>query len=335
MPLPAECWIRYFRPAPSVRALARSFRTTRNWWYRGPDLRLALPAGLLVLLLDELGVVLQDVGEARGGEDVFPEVVGLEAVLSQALRRVAGAVVPALVERQEPRRLALEVGAEVHLLLVHREVRHAAPQLEEFLPGLAVPLVLLDGVFDGLLGEAVLQLEGGQGQAVDEQRQVEGAPGLVVAVVELPGDAEAVRGVLLHGLRVVRRRRAVEQLDVVPLVLEAVPQHVDGAVLADLPLEPGQELAPGRAVGLQLEGLGDLRLSGHEEAPELHQVYAVARVVVPRATQQPPRAAGHRSRSLRRLVLRHQGLRAAGHGADDGGFEAVFAGVGGTLPRLS
>ena len=120
---------------------------------------------------------------------LLPEVVGLEAV---RVGRVAGAVVPALVERQEPGRLALQVRAEPHLVIVDGEVDHAAAELEQHLPRVAVALVLLDGVLDRLLGQAVLQLEGGDRQAVDEQREVERQLRLVAAVAELPGDAEAV-----------------------------------------------------------------------------------------------------------------------------------------------
>lgn len=60
-------------------------------------------------------------------------------------------------------------------MFVHREVRHAAPELEEALARVAVAQVLLDGVGDRLLGQAVLQLEGGHGQAVDEEAHVERA----------------------------------------------------------------------------------------------------------------------------------------------------------------
>ena len=59
--------------------------------------------------------------------------------------------------------------AEPHLVVVHREVHDAAPELEQHLARVAVALVLLDRVLDGLLGQAVLQLEGGDRQAVDEQ----------------------------------------------------------------------------------------------------------------------------------------------------------------------
>ena len=85
--------------------------------------------------------------------------------------------------------------AEAHLVIVHGEVHHAAAELEELLARVAVALVLLDGVLDRLLGQAVLQLEGGDRQAVDEEAEVERELRLVAAVAELAGDAEAVGGV--------------------------------------------------------------------------------------------------------------------------------------------
>ena len=84
-----------------------------------PDLHLPLLARLRVRGLDDLRVVLQDVGQPVAGEHPRPEVVGLEAV---RIRRVPGPIVPALVEGQEPRGLAFEVRAELHLVVVHRQV---------------------------------------------------------------------------------------------------------------------------------------------------------------------------------------------------------------------
>ena len=242
-----------------------------------PDLHRLLAAGLLVLRLDDLGVVLEDVGQAVAGEDALPQVVGLEAV---RVGRIARAVVPAQVEGQEPRGLALQVRAEAHLVVVHGEVHHAAAELEELLARVAVALVLLDGVLDRLLGQAVLQLEGGDRQAVDEEAQVERELRLVAAVAELARDAEAVGGVALLGLRVARRWRAVEEVEVVRPVLDAVAQHVDGAALADLALQAGQELAPCRAVLAEVERLGRLGLRLPQEGGELRQVHAVLAVVV-------------------------------------------------------
>ena len=94
------------------------------------------------------------VGSAgKTGEDALPEIVGLDP---GGVGRIAGAVVPAEIEGQKPRSLALEVSAKAHLVVVHGEVDHAAPALKELLARLAVALVLLDGILDRLLGEAVL-----------------------------------------------------------------------------------------------------------------------------------------------------------------------------------
>ena len=203
-----------------------------------PDLRHALLAGLLVLEGDDLRVVLEDVGEPARRQDLLPEVVGLEPV---RVRRVAGAVVPAAVERQEPRRLAGQVGAEADLGVVDREVGDAAAELEQLLARVAVALVLLDGVVDRLLRQAVLQLERRDRQAVDEQAEVERELRLVGAVAELPRDAEAVAREELDRRLVVRRRRPVEEVDVVRPVLDPVAEDVDRAALRDLALQPREE----------------------------------------------------------------------------------------------
>jgi len=83
-------------------------------------------------------------------------------------------------------------------VVVHGEVHHAAPELERPLPGVAVAPVLLDGVLDRLFSQAVLQLKGGDGEAVDEQAQVERALRLVAAVAELPRDGETVGLIVLQ-----------------------------------------------------------------------------------------------------------------------------------------
>ena len=166
----------------------------------GPDLAVAfLLAALPALDFDALGVVLDDVGEAVAGERLFPEVVGLEPV---RVGRVAGAVVPAAVEGQEPGGFALQVGAEADLVVVDGEVGEAAALGEEGLARVAVAAVLLDRVLDGLLGEAVFELEGGGGQAVDEEAEVERELAVVVAVAQLAGDGEAVVAVAELGFPV-------------------------------------------------------------------------------------------------------------------------------------
>ena len=214
----------------------------------GPDLRPPLPAGLLVPRLHDLRVVLQNVRQTLAGQHLAPQVVALDAA---RVGRVARAVVPAPVERQEPGRLPLQMRAETYGAFVHREVGHAAAELEQLLPRIAVLAVLLDRIIDGLLREVVLQFEGEHRQAVDEQPDVERPLRLVAAVAELPDDGEAVLLEALPRPQVSGRRRAVEQVQVVRAVPNAVAQHVDGAALGDLALQPRQELPPRRTVLVQ------------------------------------------------------------------------------------
>src|SRR6266536_4963467 len=117
------------------------------------DLLARLLAGLRVLLHHDLCVVFQDVRQAGWRKDALPQVVGLETL---GIRRIAGAVLVALVKRQEPRGLALQLSAEAHYLVIHREVHHAAAELKQQLTRVAVALVLLNRVLSGLLGQAVL-----------------------------------------------------------------------------------------------------------------------------------------------------------------------------------
>ena len=138
--------------------------------------------------------------------------------------------------------------AEPHLVVVDGEVDKASAELEKPLTRVAVALVLLDGVVDGLLGQAVLQLERGDGQAVHEQAEVEGELGVVLAEAELACHAEAVIAIQDFSPVVARRRRAVHQVDLEWPVLDAVAEHVDRSTPGDLPLEAGQELAARLAV---------------------------------------------------------------------------------------
>ena len=177
--------------------------------------------------------------------------------------------------------------AEPHLVVVHRKMRHAAAEFEQFLAGVTVARVLLDGVLDRLLGEAVLQLERGDRQTVDEQPEVERALGLVAAVAELARDREAVLRVACRGDGVAGRRRAVEECDVMGPVLDPFAEHVDDTAFANLALKAGQELPARRASVFQAEPLERLRLRVDEEGQQLRQIDRVLTVVVVGGTTDP------------------------------------------------
>ena len=97
----------------------------------------------------------------------------------------------------------------------------AAADVEQVLTRAAGLPVLLDGVAHRLLGEVILEFEGGDRQAVDEEPQVEGLLFLVVAVPQLAGDGETVLGVAFCGGAVPWRRRTEEEVNVVLMVADA------------------------------------------------------------------------------------------------------------------
>lgn len=108
---------------------------------------------------------------------------------------------------------------------------HEGAQLEaeDHLAGVAVRLVLPDGVAPGLAAHRVLELGGDDRQVVEAEHEVDGALA-GGAVLHLTGDGEAVR-------RVERPRLGVHavgggevgEVELLAVALEAVAQHVECA----------------------------------------------------------------------------------------------------------
>ena len=220
------------------------------------------------------------------------------------------------------------MGAEADLVVVDGEVDEAAPELEEFFVLVPVALVLLNRIGHRLLGEAVLELEGGDGQAVDEEAEIEGELPVVVAVPELARDAEPVQAVEGRGLVVAGRGGAVEEVEVVGAVVDPVPEHVDGAAARDLAVEAGEELTPGGAVQVEVEQLGGFGLGCAEEGREVGEVDAELAVVVFGVAWEPSDAVarGTFARCGRRSRVT---VRGADQRLADEGFQSAFSGVGG------
>jgi hypothetical protein len=115
----------------------------------------------------------------------------------------------------------------------------------------------------------------------------------------LPCDTEAVGRVALACFRVACGRRAVEEIDVMCTMFDAVAQHVDCASPRDLALQPSQELATRGAIAGEVEGICRFRLRFVQEGRELQEVHAVLAVVYLGGTADPagtvdPRAPPHR-----------------------------------------
>jgi hypothetical protein len=168
---------------------------------------------------------------------------------------------------------------------------HAPPELEELLPRIAVAAVLLDGILDRLFGEAVLKFKRGEGQAVDEQAQVQRPARLIGAVTQLTSDAETVPRMQCGRLRVARRGRPVKQVEMQRAVVHALAQHGNDSALADLVGETGEELLPVDVLAVPIVGDAQcperLRLRGMKEREPLGHVECVGAVVILRIAGKP------------------------------------------------
>ena len=109
-------------------------------------------------------------------------------------------------------------------------------------------------------------------------------------------------------------------------VLDAVTQHVDGAALGDLALQPGQEFAPRWAVFGQSQRFRSLGLGRTQEGRELDQIDAVLALVVVEVAAAPayPAVAGGR---FGHGACRGRLAGMAGECGADQAFEAAFGGV--------
>ena len=115
----------------------------REYWLARGD-----PAARIAFF-DDACEVFDDVGQAAFGQHLTPEVIGLDAA---RILRVAGAVVPSAIERQEPAFLPGKLAAHPHLTVVDREVNGAAAGTEDELSWVTVGFVLRLGMGDGLAG---------------------------------------------------------------------------------------------------------------------------------------------------------------------------------------
>ena len=138
--------------------------------------------------MDELA---HEVEDAVAGPDLLPQVVGRKAGPGGRDRRVPRPAEAPAVERQEAGLRPREAGSHEHLLGVDGEVGEAAGVAEERLARVAVLPVLADGVLDVLTVERVLELGREDGDAVQEEREVE-ALLVLLAEAELADDGEEV-----------------------------------------------------------------------------------------------------------------------------------------------
>ena len=105
-------------------------------------------------------------------------------------------------------------------------MREATSGCKQGLPWVAVGPVLTESIRDGLTRQRVLELSGEDGDAVEEERDVEALIALL-AVVKLPDDREEVGRMQTAGLLVQPARRAeVCELELASHVPDSVAQHI-------------------------------------------------------------------------------------------------------------
>ena len=107
-----------------------------------------------------------------------------------------------------------------------------------------VPVAVLgNGVVGVLPGIRVLELGGGNGQPVDEERHVHRQARVPEAEVQLPRDREDVRVVLIQRALGERMPRPeVREINLHPPVLHPLPQHIQHPPRVDLGGNPQREL---------------------------------------------------------------------------------------------
>ena len=306
---------------------------------------LAGPAAALVCLDHFVDELANEVEDAVAGPDPLPQVVGRIAVAGGRQRRIPGAAAVAAVERQEPRLRPGKLGGDEDLLRVDREVGEATAVGEERFARVAVVLVLPDGVSRVLALQRALEFRREDGDAVQEDPEVDALAGGPFAEVELPRDREEVGPVqALEFLVQPARRLEVREAELAARVPDSVSQHVERAPAANLAREPPEEARLDvRAVVLpELRPLR--RLRGEEEVEHVGRDQAEAAVVVVVAALvvaagQWVVAEGGGGLAKFAGVLRVGVGAAAEEGALDGLLEVAFGGVGGhagaVLERLA
>lgn len=183
-------------------------------------------------------------------EDVEPGVAapGLLPQVTRAMADrvggVAAAAGVAAIERQEP---GLRTGETLRHLDVNRVdgEMDERPSAERDIGRIPVSPVLVLCVFDGLMGQRVLQLGCRHGDAVDEETQVDRLRRRGV-VQQLARDRQAIGEVTLGQLGRQPMRRLEEgeaHLDAV--VVDTMAQDVNGPALVELPRKPVSELRSG------------------------------------------------------------------------------------------
>ena len=154
-----------------------------------------------IFVLFDMDVLLENFQQPVPEQHLFPEIGGLVTV---RVRRIALAAdmactVGTLIERQEKSPFPLQAGRHVHVFQIDGEM-HQNPFFESENRVLVLPVetVLFDGVCRVLAGELAFQFHRHDGNAVDEQNDID-ALFITRRIMELAGTVQDIAFVSLAG----------------------------------------------------------------------------------------------------------------------------------------
>ena len=144
-----------------------------------PDLRPRLAPGLCMGRFHQQSIIFDNIGQTLPGQNLLPQIIGLETI---GIGRIASTVIPTLIKRQEPGRLAPQMRTEHHLVFIHSKVSQTATNAEKFLSRIPVAFVLLNRICHRLFGETIFQFKRRHRQAIDKQREIKREPLIGIAI---------------------------------------------------------------------------------------------------------------------------------------------------------
>ena len=204
-----------------------------------PDLFDRFLPGFRIFLDDDLDVVLDDTGQFRLRQDIFPQVVRHDAL---GVGRIPGPIAVSFVERQEPAGLPAKFRAELDRLIIYGKMYDTALEGKQQFPGIAVFFILFHSIGCRLSREMIFQLYGNDGQTVDEQAEVQCQFRRIDSIAQLSGNAENILVKQPLRLLIVFCRREIEQNQVSRIGFDAIAQHVDDTAPGDFSRKTVQKL---------------------------------------------------------------------------------------------
>ena len=204
-----------------------------------PDLFDRFLPGFRIFLDDDLGIILDDTGQFRLRQDIFPQVVRHDAF---RVGRIPGPIVVPFIERQEPAGLSAKFRTELNRLIIYGKMYDTALEGKQQFPGIAVFFILFHSIGCRLSREMIFQLYGNDGQTVDEQAEVQCQFRRIDSIAQLSGNAENILVKQPLRLLIVFCRREIEQNQVSRIGFNAIAQHVDNAAPGDFSRKAVQKL---------------------------------------------------------------------------------------------